>query len=364
MTFLLWEGSNEPLNCWLPPLIWPCSHRWHFKGVAVAHISLSLMGFGDIWTVPSWFIFQPVSLITVLNQIHQTEFFCTIKVGEGRRKKSTFFFQSHVAKVVALFSLAQILMAKILPNVYRLLQPDTGNVSILVLWKIKSTTVLTDLRRREQVKVWKSPMLFPHCVTNLTEDRVLTAFLLSPIMRSVTLFQVAFAWSSGAALAEPKHKESGQNRWMCSSDSHITLCYFCSGFSPPWRWGVAVRVVFDNTFSKSGGLQKMRKAQIGWVPRQHDCLWLGIIQFTAGTRRSKWKRNNGKAAKKGSLEGTIKLGRLKWTQWGSLSLLNDVCKDVSPFYRLHISLLPLSLHSLFLALSVVSVALRCWSNEN
>lgn len=87
MTFLLWEGSSEPLNCWLPPLFWPCSHRWHLKGVAVAYIILSLMGFWDIWTVPSWFIFQPASLSIVLNQIHQTEFFRTIKVaGDGKRK--------------------------------------------------------------------------------------------------------------------------------------------------------------------------------------------------------------------------------------------------------------------------------------
>lgn len=66
--------------------------------------------------------------------------------------------------------------------------------------------------------------------------------------------------------------------------------------------------------------------------------------------------------RKGSSEGTIKFG--SWmgrSEKGdeSLSLLNDVCKDVSPFYRLHISLLPLYLHSLFLTLSVVSVALRC-----
>lgn len=80
----------------------------------------------------------------------------------------------------------------------------------------------------------------------------------------------------------------------------------------------------------------------------------------------------GKVNEREIIEGRVWRGQLSSGGWighsekgdKSLSLLNDVCEDVSPFYRLHISLLPLYLHSLFLALSVVSVALRCWWNEN
>lgn len=175
--------------------------------------------------------------------------------------------------------------------------------------------------QKEQLKVWMSSLLLAHCVTDLTEDRVLTAFLLSPIMRSVTLFQVAFAWSSGGAQAEPKHKESGQNRWMFPCDSHITLCYFCLGFSPPWQWVLAVTVAFDNMFTQTRRLAENGKGtDLGdknafcWVWRQHGCD-LGASSLQRGWWKIKETEIIARQKREGSSEGTIKFGRLNRTRW-------------------------------------------------
>lgn len=168
--------------------------------------------------------------------------------------------------------------------------------------------------QKEQPKVWKSSQLLARCVTDLTEDRLLTAFLLSPIMRSVTLFQVAFACSSGALerRAEPKHKESGPNRWMFSCDSHITLCYFYSGFSLPWRWVAAVRGVFNNTFCP---LKMEEATEVGDKKKQKKktCLLLGSTaarlrsggasSLLQGMGGSTGIRNNGKAERETGVRG-------------------------------------------------------------
>lgn len=71
--------------------------------------------------------------------------------------------------------------------------------------------------------------------------------------------------------------------------------------------------------------------------------------------------------KRGICKGWMKMERLgkgERRRGEKQGPLNDVCSAVSLFYRLHIPLLPLYLQPLVLALSVVSVALRCQQNEN